>query len=73
MIATPFVQGSLRKEPLSFEIETECVHCGQPLYLTLDSDLRYQVRDADEGAEPLVFQPLIDWTTFTEPNIIDAF
>lgn len=73
MIATPFVQGGLRKEPLSFEIETECAHCGQPLHLTIDSDLRYQVPEADEGAEPLVFQPLIDWATFTEPNIIDAF
>jgi hypothetical protein len=41
--------------------------------LTIDSDLRYHVFGADEGAEPLVFQPLIDWTTFTEPNIIDAF
>ena len=73
MIATPFVQGGFRKEPLSFEIETECAHCGQPLHLTIDSDLRYQVHDADAGAELLVFQPLIDWATFTEPNIIHAF
>jgi hypothetical protein len=39
----------------------------------IDSDLRYQVSEAEAGAEPLVFQPLIDWATFTEPNIIDAF
>lgn len=73
MIATPFVQGGIRKEPLSYEIETECAHCGQPLHLTIDSDLRHQVSEASAGAEPLVFQPLIDWATFTEPNIIDAF
>jgi hypothetical protein len=73
VIATPFVQGRLRDEPLIVEIETECAHCGQPLHLTIDSDLRYQVRGADAGAEPLVFQPLIDWATFTDPNIIHAF
>jgi hypothetical protein len=43
------------------------------MHLTIDSDLRYQVHDADAGAEPLVFLPLIDWSTFTEPNIIHAF
>ena len=72
-IATPFVQGGLRGEPVSVEIETECTHCDQPLSMTIDSDLRYQVHNADEGAEPLVFQPLIDWATFTEATIIDAF
>ena len=58
---------------MSVEIETECAHCGRPLSITIDSDLRYQVQNADEGAEPLVFEPLIDWATFTEDTIIDAF
>ena len=57
---------------MSVEIETECAHCGQPLGMMIDSDLRYQVHSADEGAEPLVFQPLIDWATFAEATIIDA-
>lgn len=53
------------------EVSTECAHCGQPLHILIDSDLRYRV--SQEGAEPLVFQPLIDWTTFSEATIIDAF
>lgn len=53
------------------EVRTECAHCGQPLGMTIDSDLRYRVDQTD--AAPLVFEPLIDWTTFTEPNIIHAF
>jgi hypothetical protein len=39
--------------------------------MTVDSDMAYQVREQD--AEPLVFLPQIDWATFSEPNIIDAF
>ena len=72
-IATPFVQGGLRGEPVSVEIETKCAHSGQTLGFTIDSDLRYQVHNADAGAQPLVFQPLIDWATFTDATIIDAF
>ena len=70
-MAAPFVQGQLRNEPLSAAIETQCAHCGQPLHLTVDSQMGYQVSETD--AEPLVFRPEIDWSTFTEPNIIDAF
>jgi hypothetical protein len=70
-MATPFVQGRLRKEMLSVDISTECAHCGQPLHLAVDSEMRHQVSEV--GAAPLVFQPLIDWGTFSEPNIIDAF
>ena len=70
-MATPFVQGRLRNELLSVEIRTQCAHCGQPLQITLDSNLRYQVHN--EGAQPLVFEPHVEWVTFTEPNIIHAF
>jgi hypothetical protein len=70
-MATPFVQGRLRKEHLSVTIETACGHCGQAMHLTVDSDMRVSVHD--ESAEPLVFMPEIDWKTFTEPNIIDAY
>ncbi len=70
-MAVPFVQGQLRNEPLSVAVETECAHCGQPLHLTVDSQMGHQV--SETGAEPLVFQPQIDWSTFTEPNIIDAY
>lgn len=70
-MATPFVQGRLRNQPLSVEIRTECAHCAQPLHITLDSSLRYHVHN--EGAQPLVFEPHVEWATFTEPNIIHAF
>jgi hypothetical protein len=36
----------------------------------VDSELRYSV---EEDAEPLVFEPHINWETFTEPNIIHAY
>jgi len=39
--------------------------------IELDSELKYRV--ADEGVEPLVFCPHVNWAAFTEPNIIDAY
>jgi hypothetical protein len=41
------------------------------MHIEVDSELRYRIHD--EGAEPLVFSPHIDWTTFSEPNIIHAY
>jgi hypothetical protein len=70
-MATPFVQGRLQNRPLSVEIHTQCTHCEQPLDFTVDSNLRYQVHQS--GAEPLIFQPNINWDTFTDPNIIHAY
>lgn len=70
-MATPFVQGRLREESLSVSIRTECAHCGRPMRIEVDSELRCRVEDA--GAEPLVFQPQINWATFSEPNIIAAY
>jgi hypothetical protein len=65
------VQGQLREEPLSFTVESQCAHCGQPLHLELDSDLSYRV--VEEGAEPLVFVPMVDFDKLEDPSIIDAF
>jgi len=65
------VQGRLRHENLSVEIVTACAHCGQPLHITLDSELRWSIQELD--ASPYVFMPDIDWSHFTEPNIIDAY
>jgi hypothetical protein len=39
--------------------------------MEIDSELQYRV--AEEGVEPLVFLPQIDWARFTEPNIIHAY
>lgn len=70
-MAAPFVQGRLREERLSVVVSTECAHCGRPMHIEIDSELKYRV--GEEGAEPLVFEPQINWATFQEPNIIHAY
>jgi len=41
------------------------------MHITVDSELRVHV--AEEEAQPLVFEPHINWQTFSEPNIISAY
>ncbi len=65
------MQGRIRGQALSIDVESECAHCGRPLRLTVDSELRFRLRD--DKAEPLVFSPQVDWATFEEPNITHAF
>jgi hypothetical protein len=65
------VQGHLRKIPLEVKIETTCAHCGEALELVVDSELNYRIVRGGPG--PLVFEPEIDWSGFTEPNIIDGY
>ncbi len=65
------MQGQLRKEYLSVEIETKCNHCERVMHFTIDSDMRVSVREA--GASPLVFMPDVDWSTFAERTIIDSY
>ena len=65
------MQGQLRHEKLSFLIETECAHCGKPIRIEMDSDLKYKV--LDEGADPLVFVPTVDFAKLKDPSIIDGF
>ena len=65
------MQGQLREEPLSVVIETECAHCAQPLHIEVDGKLTYRV--VEEGADPRVFVPLVDFDKLADPSIIDAF
>ena len=65
------MQGQLRSELFSFTINSECTHCGRTLNLEFDSDLNYRV--LDEGADPRVFVPLVDFDKLEDPSIIDAF
>ena len=67
----PFVQGQLRRESLTFSIGTDCAHCGQPLHIEMDSELRCSVLEQD--AAPLVFAPMVDFDRLEDPSIIDAF
>jgi hypothetical protein len=39
--------------------------------MVLDNDMHYS--GIDQGAEPLMFTPQVDWETFAYPTIIDAF
>jgi len=71
VIATPFVQGRLRDEIVSIEVETLCKHCKRELHLTIDSRMQFSVHEP--GASPLVFMPEIDWANFAERTIIDAY
>jgi len=65
------VQGQLRNEHLSVTIETRCAHCQRALHIEIDSALNYRV--IEEGAEPLVFIPMVNFDKLEAPSIIDAF
>ena len=65
------MQGRLRGKALSVEIETSCAHCDKEIRIRLDSDGAWSVKQKE--AQILVFEPEVDWTTFTKPNIIDDF
>jgi hypothetical protein len=65
------VQGRLRDEELVVTIKTECMHCTRSLQLEVDSQLRFQ--GVSDGAEPMVFEPAIDWAKFKKPNIIHDY
>jgi hypothetical protein len=65
------VQGQLRKESLSVNIITECPHCNRSLHIKIDSELNHTVEE--EGADPLVFVPFVNFKKLKDPSIIDAF
>jgi hypothetical protein len=66
----PFVQGHLRNQSLGISIETECAHCSRPIQIEIDSELNCRVV---EGADPLIFVPLVNFEKLEDPSIIDAF
>ena len=41
------------------------------MHLTVTSELDIEIHDA--GAEPLVFEPEVDWARFTDPSIIHRY
>jgi len=65
------VQGRLRRQKLEIDIVSACGHCGHALRMTVDQDLGCTVLGA--GAEPLLFEPSVDWAKFTGPDIIDVY
>jgi hypothetical protein len=65
------VQGRLRGQKLSVELQSECAHCGKALHISVDSELNSKVRETD--ADPLLFEPDVDWKTFKGANIIHDY
>ncbi len=53
------------------QIQTECVHCGQPLRLQIDSALNF--RSLEAQADPRIFVPLVDFARLLDGSIFDAF
>jgi len=41
------------------------------MHIEIDSDLKYSVEE--EGADPIVFIPEVDFSKLEDPSIIDAF
>jgi hypothetical protein len=65
------VQGKLRNEPLSFDVESECACCTKPIRFTMRHDLSFTL-DAPES-DPLFFVPMVDFTKLKASSIIDHF
>ena len=65
------MQGRLRNEELSFEIDTECACCCEAIHFTMGSDLRYTL--GNEGSSPMFFVPMVDLTKLRAPSIVNAF
>lgn len=70
-MAAPLVQGKLRDEPLSFDIESECACCKKPIRFTMRHDLSFTL--ADPSSEPVFFVPMVDFTRLKAPGIIEGF
>ncbi len=66
------MEGHLRNEPLTVDVESECAHCGRAIRFVLDSQLGWSFNDAG-GPDMLLFEPDVDWEHFEEPNIIHAY
>ena len=65
------MQGRLRKERLEVEIATLCAHCGRAMHILVDDRFRWQVKE--QGADPRLFLPSIDWASFRGRNIIGDY
>jgi len=71
VVATPFVQGRLREEKLEVGAVTRCSQTGREIRLLIDSEMNCQVLSS--GAQPYLFEPHIDWQSFSAPSIIHDY
>lgn len=66
----PFVQGQLWQKDFRVTIKTTCAHSKRPMEIIFDNHLNFEVSD---GVKPMLFEPSVDWLSFSEPNIINAY
>ena len=64
------MQGRLRKENLSVDVNSTCTHCSETLDLTIDSDMNVSVH---QDTEPLVFVPEVNFFDLEDPGITEVF
>jgi hypothetical protein len=62
------VQGRLQGKRLRVRIDSECKHCSRPLILEVNEELAWNVISV--GASPLLFEPDMNWKSFSGANII---
>jgi len=62
------VQGHLQQRALAVEIRSRCAQSGSPIRIFVDSELQWRA-----DGTPLIFEPAVDWATFTKPNIVDDY
>lgn len=65
------MQGQLLSEVLSVKIQTQCAHCDRHLHIQVSGGLDVSVQEAE--ADVLLFEPDVDWSKLTDPNIIHAY
>jgi hypothetical protein len=65
------VQGHLRQEPVTIRVETACAHCGEPMHLEIDQEMK--CRCLEGGPAPIIFVPEVDLNRLKQPHIIEAF
>ena len=67
-MATPFVQGRLRKEGLTVRIDSQCGLCRARLALDVSDGMQWQVRAGEDTI--LAFEPSIQWAAFKGKTIV---
>lgn len=70
-MATPFVQGRLTGKEIEVTAVTECAVTGLEIQLRIDSSPRCEVLTS--GAEPYLFEPHLDWQSFSAPSIVHDY
>ncbi len=60
-----------KNEPLSFDIESECACCQEPIRFTMSHDLSFTI--ADPSSDPIFFVPMVDFTRLKAPSIVERF